>query len=269
MPPGPRLNSAGVTGSLAAMSADDVERWFVRYSRRPDAPVQLFCLPYAGAGASAYRTWPAAFGPQVEVIAVQLPGRENRIREPHALVPAEIGEAISAAADRPFAIFGHSLGGRLGFEVVRAMRRAGRPLPRRFYPSGSRAPDEQADGPLDGLSRLPDGELLDLLAAAGGFPAAVLQVPELLELVLPVLRADLRWVDDYRYVPEPPLDVPIRAFAGERDEGAPPDHVAGWRRQTTSDGTLTTFRGGHFFLQEHVTELIGLIEADLTAATAR
>ena len=246
----------------------DTERWFVRYVRRPDADVQLFCLPYAGAGASAYRAWPAAFGPHVEVIAVQLPGRENRIREPHQLVPAEIAEVISGAADRPFAIFGHSLGGRLGFEVIRAMRRAGGPLPERFYPSASRAPDEYVDGPLDGLSRLPDQELLDLLTRAGGFPAAVLQVPELLELVLPVLRADLVWVDGYRYEPEPPLDLPMIVFAGEFDEGAPPDRMVGWLRQTTASGRMRTFRGGHFFQQEHQAELIGIIEADLLAVRA-
>jgi len=250
------------------MSDEDRERWFVRHMRRPDASVQLFCLPYAGAGASAFRAWPAAFGPQVEVIAVQLPARENRLREPHALDPARIADAISAAANRPFAIFGHSLGGRLGFEVIRAMRRAGRALPQRFYPSGSRAPDQVAEGPLYGLSRLPDDKLLERLAAAGGFPAAVLQVPELLELVLPVLRADLCWVDDYRYVSEPPFDLPIIAFAGEYDEGAPPDHVAGWLRQTTASASMRTFKGGHFFLQERFTELISLIEADLLGVRA-
>jgi surfactin synthase thioesterase subunit len=247
------------------MAGEDPERWFVRYVRRPDADVQLFCLPYAGAGASAFRAWPAAFGPRVEVVAVQLPGRENRIREPLTIDAAAIASAITAAADRPFAIFGHSLGGRLGFEVARAMRRAGQPMPERLYPSASRAPDEDAEGPLDGLSRLPDDELLDRLSAAGGFPAAVLEMPELLELVLPVVRADLCWVDDYRYVPEPPLDLPVLAFAGEDDEGAPPERMVGWRRQTTAAGGLRTLPGGHFYLHERLPELVALIEADLLA----
>lgn len=250
------------------MAGEDPERWFVRYVRRPDAEVQLFCLPYAGAGASAFRAWPAAFGPRVEVIAVQLPGRENRIREPLALDSAQIAAAINAAADRPFAIFGHSLGGRLGFEVIRAMRRAGSPQPQRFYPSASRAPDETAESPLDGLSRLSDQDLVDRLAAAGGFPAAVLAMPELMELVLPTVRADLRWVDGYQYVPEPPLGMPVIAFAGEYDEGAPPARMAGWLRQTTAGGTLRTLPGGHFFLQERFEELVGLIEADLLAVAA-
>jgi surfactin synthase thioesterase subunit len=244
----------------------EADRWFICQTRRPGAAVQLFCLPYAGAGASAFRAWSAAFGERVEVVAVQLPGRENRIREPIEIDPVPIAGAIAARADRPFAIFGHSLGGRLGFETIRALRRAGGPQPIRFYPSASRPPDEISAGPLDGLSRLDDDELLDRLADAGGFPAAVLAEPELVALILPVLRADLTWVDDYRYDPEPPLDMPLTAFAGSRDEGVSPDQVAGWRRHSAAGGSLRTLDGGHFFLHERLAELAGTIESDLLAA---
>jgi surfactin synthase thioesterase subunit len=245
------------------MAGESADRWFVRHVRRPDAEVRLFCLPYAGAGASAFRGWPAAFDPRVEVVAVQLPGREGRIREPLQLDPAAIAAAITSAADRPFAIFGHSLGGRLGFEVIKSLRRAGGPQPQRFYPSASRAPDQKLDGPLDGLSRLDDAALLDRLSAAGGFPAEVLAEPELVALILPVLRADLTWVDAYHYVPEPPLGMPLTAFAGKLDRGVPPEHVEGWLRQSTAGATLHVVPGGHFFLHEHLAEVAGVIERDL------
>ncbi|HEY0697125.1 MAG TPA: thioesterase domain-containing protein, partial [Micromonospora sp.] len=95
--------------------------WFVSTGTRPDAPTQLFCLPYAGAGAGAFRLWPAAIGPDVEVLPVQLPGRENRIMEDPRFTVAEVAAAIAERADRPYGIYGHSMGGRLGFEVVREL----------------------------------------------------------------------------------------------------------------------------------------------------
>jgi surfactin synthase thioesterase subunit len=250
------------------MAGESADRWFVCHARRPDAEVRLFCLPYAGAGASAYRGWPAAFGPRVEVVAVQLPGRENRIREPLELDPAAIAAAIASVADRPFAIFGHSLGGRLGFEVIKELRRSGRPQPQRFYPSASRAPDQTFDGPLDGLSRLDDVALLDRLGGAGGFPAQVLAEPELMALILPVLRFDLAWTDAYRYRPEPPLAMPLTAFAGELDRGVPPEHVEGWQRQSAAGGAMHVLPGGHFFLHEHLAQVAGVIESDLLGGPA-
>jgi surfactin synthase thioesterase subunit len=244
------------------------DRWFACPVRRPDAIARLFCLPYAGAGASAFRAWPAEFGPHIEVVAVQLPGRENRIGDSLVLDPAEIATAIAAKADRPFAIFGHSLGGRLGFEVARALRRAGAPQPVRLYPSGSRPPDAVADGPYDGLSRLGGNELIARVAAGGGIPDAVLAEPELVELILPVLRADLRWIDDYRYVPEPPLTMPLTVFAGEADGVAPAEQLAGWRRHTTAACTVHTLSGGHFFLHGQLGELARSIERDLLDVAA-
>ncbi|WP_431906344.1 thioesterase II family protein, partial [Micromonospora carbonacea] len=114
--------------------------WFVSAGSRPQAPVRLFCLPYAGAGASAFRHWQGAFGADVEVLPVQLPGRENRISEDPRFTVADVAAAIAGRADRPYAIYGHSMGGRVGFEVVRALARTGGPLPLRLYVGGGRAP---------------------------------------------------------------------------------------------------------------------------------
>ena len=242
------------------------ERWFVCPQRRPHAPMQLFCLPYAGAGASAYREWPAAFGDAAEVQCVQLPGRENRLREAATVDPDDVATAIADRADRPFAIFGHSLGGRLGFEAVRALRRVGGPQPRRLYPSSCRPPHvAAADGPLDGVADAQESVLVDRLVAGGGIPAEVLAEPDLMELLLPTLRADLRWLDGYRYREQPPLSVPITVFAGADDAVVPPDLMHGWARHSTEPFAMHVLPGGHFFLHEQLPQLARLIEHDLLA----
>lgn len=239
------------------------DRWFSHPDPRPTADVRLFCLPHAGSGASGFRPWPAAFGPRIEVVAVQLPGREQRMREQPVIEPARVADAIAAEADRPYAIFGHSMGGRLAFEVARELRRSGRPLPVRLYPSGTNPPHLPTAGPFAGLSKVADEELAAHLAAAGGVPQEVLAVPELFALFLPVLRADLGWVDDYAFVEEPPLPMPVVAFAGQADQVATPELMQSWDRHTEAAFALHTLPGGHFFLHEQLDRLSDLIEADL------
>jgi surfactin synthase thioesterase subunit len=243
------------------------DRWFVTQLRRPRAPVQLLCLPYAGAGAGAYAAWPRTLGVDVEVSALMLPGRERRWAEPPCVDPVAVAAAVATRVDRPYALFGHSMGARLAFEVIRELRRAGGALPVRLFVSGCPAPDEPhtGDDPYDGWSELDDDELVRRLSAAGGVAPEILAEPELLALLLPVLRADFEWIDGYRYRAEPPLPVPVSAFAGDEDHAAPPARLAGWRRQTTGDFTLRVLAGGHFFLVDRRAELAGLIRADLTA----
>jgi surfactin synthase thioesterase subunit len=250
---------------MTATSHDRRERWLSSPSPRPTADVRLFCLPYAGAGASVFHAWPAAFGPRVEVVTVHLPGRESRFREPPEIDPVRVADAIAVAADRPYAIFGHSMGARIGFDVVRELRRRGRPLPERLYVSGARPPDAPQDGPFDGLSRAADHELIDRLSEAGGIPDAVRAVPELVELFLPTLRADLAWLDRYEFVEEAPLPVPLVVFAGTHDQVAREDQMAGWHRLSEADATVHTLPGGHFFLADQLPAIARVIESDLVA----
>lgn len=242
--------------------------WFVRATPRPAAARQLYCLPYAGAGPGAFRTWGDAFGPGIEIVAVHLPGRESRFTEYARADQREIAAAIAADADRPFALFGHSFGGRLAFEVTRELRAMGAILPLRLYPSASRPPHVRiTDGLLDGLSRSSDEELLAALEEGGGMPAAVLAEPELLELVLPAVRLDLGWLDDYVHQEQPPLPVPITAFAGAADPLLPPSLIAQWAGHTSAGFTMHTSPGGHFFVNEHLPAVAALVRADLLAAS--
>ncbi|NBE83205.1 thioesterase domain-containing protein [Micromonospora rubida] len=240
--------------------------WFVSAGSRPQAPVRLFCLPYAGAGASAFRDWQREFGADVEVLPVQLPGRENRISEDPNFTVADVAAAIAGRADRPYAIYGHSMGGRVGFEVVRELRRTGGPLPLRLYVGGARAPHVDDASLFDGLSRVDDDELLRRLGDGGGLPAGVLEHPELVELLLPLLRADFGRVDSYRYVPGEPLPVPVVAFGGRSDRAVSHAQSVAWERHTAAGFTLHEIDGGHFFLHDRLPELAATIGADLTTA---
>ncbi len=241
-------------------STGAVDRWFVTEAT-PAAQVLLFCLPYAGGGASAYRAWASAFPATVGVHAIQLPGREGRITESGGFDVAGVTDAILARADRPYAIYGHSMGGRLGFEVVRELRRRGAALPRTMYVAGSRAPDRVE--PLSKLADADDATLIGRIVSMGGVPPDVFEEPELRELALAVLRTDFTWISRYRYVEEEPLPVPIIAYAGETDPVAPVTALAAWARHTTGGFELRPLPGGHFFLHEQLDLLAPAIARDL------
>ncbi|SCG74677.1 thioesterase domain-containing protein [Micromonospora coxensis] len=240
--------------------------WFLSAGRRDPAPVQLFCLPYAGGGASVFRHWQDGLGADVEVLPVQLPGRENRISEDPEFRVADVASAVAGRVRGPYVIYGHSMGGRVGFEVVRELRRSGGPLPLRLYVGGARAPHVTAPSLFDGLSRVDDDELLRRLGAGGGLPAELLAHPELVELLLPLLRADFGRVDSYRYVPDEPLPVPIVAFSGRHDRAVTRAHSDAWREHTAAGFTLRDIDGGHFFLTDRLPELLAAIRADLDGA---
>ncbi|GGO94273.1 thioesterase II family protein [Wenjunlia tyrosinilytica] len=248
---------------------DGRRRLWVTFPRpRPDAQVRLYCLPYAGAGASAYRDWPrrlADLGPY-EVAAVQYPGRENRLREDPAIdLDAMAGEVLSTI-DRPYAVFGHSIGARLAFELCRRLRRDGAPPPLRLFAAGCPSPQYPPSPVRD--SDLPDDEFAARVDGMGGLPAEVLADPELREMVLPVLRSDFKMVDDYVYVPEPPLPCPITAFVGDVDPEATEESARGWEEQATGSFSLHVLPGDHFFLHSSRSRLLNLLAADLSAATA-
>jgi surfactin synthase thioesterase subunit len=246
-----------------------VERWFLCPIPRADAAALLFCLPYVGAGATVYRRWGAAIGPDIEIHALQLPGRENRIREEPRIDVSQVAAAIAMSADRPYAIYGHSLGARLGFEVIRRLMATGSPLPTRFYIGAAGAPDHPSGGIFHGLSRVGNDELVRRLAEGGGVPAAVLAEPELLQLLMPALRADFTWLDAYTFIAGPPLPVPLVAFAGDNDPAVPPEAVSAWEKHTSATFRYHQIRGGHFFLHDGLDELAGLVAADLREALGR
>jgi surfactin synthase thioesterase subunit len=243
--------------------------WFVIPRPRPDAAVRLFCLPYAGAGASAFRRWPAALGDDIEVRSVQLPGRENRIAEDPAFDVADLADAILACGDRPYALYGHSLGGRHAFDLVRHLHRTGGALPVKLYVGGSRAPHLPPGGHFAGLSGVADDELLRRVAAGGGLSEEVLAEPELLQLLLPVMRADFTMLDEYVFTEGEPLPVPVVAYAGRGDTAVALADIQAWDRHAGAGLTVHEVDGDHFFLHDEASRVTELVARDLLAALPR
>jgi medium-chain acyl-[acyl-carrier-protein] hydrolase len=226
------------------------EQSWIELIPQPTRSWRLFCFPCAGGGASAYRAWRAELPIDIELCPILLPGREHRHRERpfetlDTLVLA-LADAIAPWIDEPYAFFGHSMGGLLAFELTRELRRRRMPAPRHLFLAGITPPESRTRVRL--RHQLDDSALLDELRHFGGTPARLLREPELMQLLLPTLRADLTVVETYQPRNEAPVAIPIAAFAGASDPEAPPAVMAGWRDHTTAGFQLTTFDGDHFFL---------------------
>jgi medium-chain acyl-[acyl-carrier-protein] hydrolase len=239
--------------------------WVVLPRPNPGARLRLFCFPYAGGGASVFTAWPEGLPDEVEVCAVQPPGREGRLSEApftdvHALVEA-LHPALRPHLDRPFALFGHSNGAVMAFELARALRRAGGPMPVRLIASGRPAPQLPLEEPP--VHALPDEAFTREIRRFSGTPDAVLENAELMELLMPLLRADFQLGETYAARDEPPLPVPITAVGGVDDHEVRREQVEGWREQTTRDFRLAMLPGGHFFLLDQRDLLLREIAADL------
>lgn len=241
------------------------DRWITRPRPAPRARLRLFCLPHAGGGASAFRGWADVLPADVEVCPVQLPGRENRIAEPafdrlEPLVQA-LADAVEPYLDLPFAVFGHSNGALIGFELSRLLGARGGPLPVHLFASGRRAPDLPAE--TAPIHAHPEAEFLAELGTLGGLPRALLEHQELLALLVPTLRADVAIHETYQFREEAPLPFAITAYGGVADAKVRQAQLQGWERHTAGPFLLRMFPGGHFYLQDERDTLLRTLSGDL------
>ncbi|WP_338770047.1 alpha/beta fold hydrolase [Massilia sp. METH4] len=226
--------------------------WFTHFSRpNPGAGARLLCLPSSGGGSTLYRPWLGGLD-DIELHAALLPGRERRMLEaPVTTMDAMVDglvPAVAALADRPYFLFGHSMGALVAFELTRTLLARGVTPPQRLFVSAFRAPD--LPNPKRDLHALPDHEFIEALREYGGTPDAVLRHRETMEVLLPMLRADFRLHETYRYHAAPALPVPITALAGRADDAVPASQMAGWAKQTEAGFTLHQFDGAHFFIHD-------------------
>jgi medium-chain acyl-[acyl-carrier-protein] hydrolase len=242
--------------------------WVLAPRPNPQATIRLFCFPYAGVGPSVYRPWLTVLPAHVEARLIQLPGREGRWREPALTAVADIADQLTTALlpylDSPFAFYGHSLGALISFEVTRRLRAAGAPMPRHLFLGAHRAP--QLPNPHPEMRHLPDAGFVDELRRRyDGIPQSVLENPELLELMLPCLRADFTAYETYQHRAEPPLDCAISAFGGDQDVYVRTHEVAGWREQTRGRFRMRVVPGNHFFVQTERDRVLAAVADDLSA----
>jgi medium-chain acyl-[acyl-carrier-protein] hydrolase len=247
-----------------------LDAWVRRQASNPQARLRLFCFPYAGGSASVFHSWAAALRSDVELNAVQLPGRENRLLDPPfirlALLVEALAQILPPYLDRPYAFFGHSMGALIGFELARLFRKQGSPGPACLIVSGHRAPHLPDRRPP--IHHLPDARFIEELRRLNGTPEEVLQHEELRDLLLPVLRADFAVCETYLYAPEQPLDCPIFVIGGEQDPEVSQDELAAWQLHTRGAFTLHMIPGDHFFLHSARPLLLNAVNRALIYAAA-
>lgn len=242
---------------------------FVRKARPGrQASLRLFCFPFAGGSELLFRTWPDRMPPTIEACPVCLPGRGARFGEPpvNQLLPLveSVANALTPYLDMPYALFGYSMGALLSFELARLLQRRGAPAPVHLFVAAQRAPQIPLDIPP--VDELPDAEFLEEMQQMGGTPQEVFANAELMQMMVPLLRADFAACRTYRYEPGEPLYCPVTAMGGLDDLGLAPTDLRAWKQQTTGAFTATLFPGDHFFLRTEEQTMIQKIVNQLALA---
>ncbi len=246
-------------GALEAANA-----WLRRY--RPDAsgaPRRLVCFPHAGGAATFYRPVAQRFAPEVDVLAVQYPGRQDRLREPCVDDIGTLADLVAEQLRRlsavPTVFFGHSMGAVVAFETAWRLEQTGHG-PDALVASGWRAPSLPLN---EGVHRRDDAGVVAEVGALGGTEAALLADKEVLRMAMPAMRADYRAIESYAGDPDRCVSCPVTVLIGDRDPKLDEASAGAWQRHTTAPFRLKVLPGGHFYLVERHAEVEAEIRAEL------
>jgi len=245
--------------------------WLANVQLRENPSLRLICFPYAGGSSIVFHNWKLALSPAVEIFPVQLPGRGMRIQQAPfkrigPLIEAMI-EGLSPFLRGRFAFLGHSMGALIAYELANALMSRGQRGPEKLYVSGRQAPHlAQSDPGFDSLSQ---DQFVERLRNLNGTPRTLLENPELLELVLPILRADFELVHTYAYRKCPRLACPIKAYGGQLDNDVTPDKLAAWADHTSSDFSMEILPGDHFFIHQQKHDFLRSLSSDLDKLLTR
>ena len=247
------------------MTEANASRWLHPVPNRPTPDVRLFCLPYAGGSTRIFRPWLAKLPSQIELCAIQLPGRESRLRErPFSdaiLLANAITNIIAPYLNAPYVLFGHSMGALISFEVARRIRALRLRPPLKLIVSGAPAPDRRAS--TYRTSSMTNFNVASRLKELGGTPPAVLNDPELLQLLFPLFCADFSVTDSYLYEPQAPLSCSITALCGRDDPTVDSARAEAWKEQTIKRFCLRMLAGNHFFIDENRQEFLAALLVEL------
>jgi medium-chain acyl-[acyl-carrier-protein] hydrolase len=240
-------------------------KWFLFPRPNPTATLRLFCFHYAGGSAQAFHDWPARLPRSVEMGAIQLPGRGNRLGEPQIrrLAPLSriIAQELLPYLDKPFVFFGHSLGALLCFETARSLRREKRRQPAHLFVSATEAPHRRSSD--ERFSGMPKSALVKKLREFNGAPVEALQNDELLDLMLPTICADFELCETYEYHPESPLECQMTIYGGLEDHEVEVERLAAWSEMTVGACDIRMFPGGHFYLNSSRSIFLQTFAGDL------
>jgi surfactin synthase thioesterase subunit len=247
------------------VTSADVRAWLRSFRDHPEARVRLVCLPHAGGSASFFLPLARALPSSVAVVAVQYPGRQDRFREPPIADVGElagrIADALRAAPKLPTALFGHSMGAVVGFEVARRLEREAVLAPVALFASGSPAPSRVR--PTRALHRASGDAIVEELVRLGGTHAELLESDELRRVFLQPVRADLEAIETYVHEPEPRLGCTVTALVGDRDPMTDVEEAAAWAECAEGRFAVHVFSGGHFYLQDDMQRVASVLEAEL------
>jgi medium-chain acyl-[acyl-carrier-protein] hydrolase len=242
------------------------DRWLYWPAPRAHCRMRLFCFPYAGGSPGMFHRWPAALPDDVELAALRLPGRDRRVNEaPFTTwepMLAAVEEVLLPLLDRPFAFFGHSLGASVAWETACRLAAHGHALPVHLLLSGRRAPHKAPR--FAPIHDLPRPEFHEQLRVMNRTPAEVLANREVMALIEPMLRADIRLAETWTPTMQQPLPVPISAFCGSLDPIAPPSDVQEWALHTAVSFSAHTYPGDHFFMHSSEDELLRVLSRILS-----
>ncbi|WP_228566900.1 thioesterase II family protein [Nocardia sp. SYP-A9097] len=246
---------------------DDEKNWFRRLAPADRAGHRLVCFPHAGGAASYFLPVARALAPEVDVVGVQYPGRQDRRNEPGIGDIGELADRIHELmrkwASEPLALFGHSMGAVIAFEVARRLRRdsPGRPL--HLFASGRRAPHLQRG---DMVHLRDDAGIAAEVRSLGGTESLLLEDPEVLAMILPALRSDYRAVETYRFAPDGPPPCPITVLTGDQDPHTTVEEAREWVHHSGDPFDMRVFPGGHFFLSSSATGVLALLSDHFEAS---
>jgi medium-chain acyl-[acyl-carrier-protein] hydrolase len=224
--------------------------WLVCPKPNPQASMRLFCFHYAGGSATIFRRWPENLPSNIEVCAIQLPGRGSHIMAPPLTSVEQVIDGLSTAIapwlDKPFMFFGHSMGALISFELTRRLRAEHNTGPAQIFVSGRRAPQLPIH---TSHHTLPELEFMSVIRSFNGTPKVILENAEMMQAMLPLVRADFMLCETYQYTAQLPLDSPIHALGGIKDPEVDREHLEAWSEQTTNAFKVQMFPGDHFFIQ--------------------
>ena len=238
------------------------KKWYVTYKKNPQAILRIFCFPHSGGGASTYFPWVDKLTSSLELVSIQLPGRENRFYESLEnnldVITDELCKEFDQYNEKPFILFGHSLGALLCYEFVKSIHKFYDVLPKHMFVSAAKAP--HLPFRMKKLSHLSDNELIEEISIYGEIDKTLKENSQILSMFLPVFRSDFSIGENYFYEETPPHSFDITAFYGENDSTVREEEINAWKKHTVGHFKSISFEGGHFFIKDKQDEILKEIE---------